>query len=452
MEVTLEEMLRAREDRVRRQEAMLRRYGGPLISFSMNMPGPVKDSPLLRRAFRAGRAQLEAGLRAWSLPVLAQEERLASTGCEGLYAAAGPAEKVKELCVSIEEGSPLGRLWDMDVLSPGGSRLAREAVGGRPRGCMVCGKAGRGCASRRLHAVSELQEAARRILTSHFAAADRDCAAALATQALLEEVCVTPKPGLVDCANTGSHRDMDLFTFLRSASALTPYWARCVETGMETAAEPPGAAFQALRQAGRAAERTMFAATGGVNTHKGAIFTLGLLCGAAGRLWRPEGPCRDPERLLEQCAALARTPWEADFSPLRAGAPPSTAGERLYLSQGLTGIRGEAARGLPGVRDRALPALRRALAAGRSRNDAGAIALLHLIASVEDTNMTARGGPEAARAARTACAAVLEREALPSMETIAELDRDFIRQNLSPGGCADLLSAAFFLLSWQEAE
>ena len=226
MEVTLEEMLRAREDRVRRQEAMLRRYGGPLISFSMNMPGPVKDSPLLRRAFRAGRAQLEAGLRAWSLPVLAQEERLASTGCEGLYAAAGPAEKVKELCVSIEEGSPLGRLWDMDVLSPGGSRLAREAVGGRPRGCMVCGKAGRGCASRRLHAVSELQEAARRILTSHFAAADRDRAAALATQALLEEVCVTPKPGLVDCANTGSHRDMDLFTFLRSAAALTPYWAR----------------------------------------------------------------------------------------------------------------------------------------------------------------------------------------------------------------------------------
>ena len=66
--------------------------------------------------------------------------------------------------------------------------------------------------------------------------------------------------------------------------------------------------------------------------------------------------------------------------------------------------------------------------------------------------MPARGGPEAARAARTACAAVLEREALPSMETIAELDRDFIRQNLSPGGCADLLSAAFFLLSWQEAE
>ncbi|MBD5169379.1 MAG: triphosphoribosyl-dephospho-CoA synthase CitG [Oscillibacter sp.] len=452
MEVTLTEMLDAREARSRRQEALLRQYGAPLISFSMNIAGPVKDSPLLRRAFRTGVGQLDAGLRAWGLEVLSREETLAVTGCEALYAVSGAAEKIKALCVSIEDGSPLGRLFDMDILSPDGSKLDRDAVGGGPRNCIVCGAKGRGCASRRIHAVPELQAATRRIIEEHFALADGEKVATLVTRALLDEVCVTPKPGLVDRANSGSHRDMDIFTFTASAAALTPYWARCVEIGRQTAGQPPEDTFRALRQAGQAAERAMFAATAGVNTHKGAIFTLGLLCGAIGRLWKPEGPCREPEVILEECAALARAALEADFAALRGGDSPHTAGERLYLAQGLTGIRGEAARGLPGVRNAALPALRGALEAGRSWNDAGAIALLHLIAAVEDTNMIARGGVEAARNAREACAALLERDALPGMEDIARLDREFIRQNLSPGGCADLLAAAFFLLSWQEAE
>ncbi len=451
MEVTLTEMLDAREARARRQMDLLRRYAAPVISFSMNIAGPVKDSPLLRRAFRAGLGQLDAGLRAWGLTVLSREEKRAVTGCEALYAVGGAAERVKALCVSIEDGSPLGRLFDMDVLSPAGDKLDREAVGGGPRNCIVCGASGRGCASRRVHSVPELQAATRKIIEDHFAAADREKAAALVTRALLDEVCVTPKPGLVDRANSGSHRDMDIFTFTASAAALTPYWAKCMETGQRTACQPPQETFRALRQAGQSAERTMFAATGGVNTHKGAIFTLGLLCGAIGRLWKPEVPCREPESILEECAKLAQAALETDFTALRAGDSPSTAGERLYLARGLTGVRGEAARGLPGVRDAALPALRCALNAGRNRNDAGAIALLHLIARVEDTNLAARGGMEAAREARKACAALLEKTPLPDMESIARLDQAFIRQNLSPGGCADLLAAAFFLLSWQEA-
>lgn len=450
MEVTLTEMLEAREARVRRQEVLRERYGAPLISFSMNIAGPVKDSPLLRRAFRAGKRQLDTGLRAWGMKVLLREEKLAVTGCEMLYAVDAPAEKVKALCVSIEDGSTLGRLFDMDVIGADGEKLDREAVGGGARNCIVCGAAGRGCASRRVHSVPELQAATRQIIEAHFAAADRERAASLVTQALLDEVCVTPKPGLVDRENSGSHRDMDIFTFTASAAALTPYWERCVEIGQRTAALPSRETFRLLRQAGQEAERTMFAATGGVNTHKGAIFTLGLLCGAVGRLWRAEEPCREVEALLAECAGLARAALEEDFSRLRSGDAPCTAGERLYLTRGLAGIRGEAARGLPGVRNAALPALCRALEAGRSRNDAGAIALLHLIASTEDTNMVSRGGIEAAQAARAACAAVLARDPLPSMEVIAQLDRDFVRQNLSPGGCADLLAAAFFLLSWQE--
>lgn len=448
-EVSLMEVLEAREARVRRQDWLLEKYGAAVVSFTMNIAGPVKDSALIRRAFRAGVRQLECGLWAVNLEILCKEENLAHTGCEALLAVSGPAERVKQACQSIEDGSRLGRLFDMDVIAAGGEKLDRA---GGERCCIVCGAAGRGCASRRVHSVTELQSATRSIIAEHFASSDRKKAARLVTQALLDEVCVTPKPGLVDRANSGSHGDMDIFTFTASAAALWPYWEECVKIGQETAGETAAVTFRLLRKAGQAAERTMFGAAGGVNTHKGAIFTMALLCGAVGRLWKPDAPCRDAEQILDECAELAQCSFKEDFAEIKAEKIPRTAGEKLYREQGITGIRGEAARGLPSVREAALPVLREALRAGKSRNDAGAIALLHLIARVEDTNMMARGGMEAAQAARTACAGLLEENPLPDMEEIVKLDREFIRRNLSPGGCADLLAAAFFLLNWEDAE
>ena len=193
----------------------------------------------------------------------------------------------------------------------------------------------------------------------------------------------------------------------------------------------------------------MFAATAGVNTHKGAIFTLGTICGAVGRLWKAEAPCRDPEVILAECARMVSASVGEDFAAL-SKQNARTAGERAYLAQGLTGARGEAAQGFPGILNCALPALESALEAGRSMNDAGAIALLHLIARGTDTNMVARGGPERAKKAAEDCAQLLRRSPLPEMEEIARLDLEFIGENLSPGGCADLLAAAFFLNSWKE--
>lgn len=446
-EVTLMEMLEAREARVGQQDALREKYGTPIISFTLNIAGPVKDSPLIRRAFRWGQEQLKAGLRAAKLKALWQGENQAPTGCEALYAIDGTAREVKVLCVSIEDGSPLGRLFDMDVLASDGRKLDREEVGGGPRNCIVCGAPGKGCASRRVHTVEELQLATRRIMEEHFAAADREKVSALVTRALLDEVCTTPKPGLVDRANNGSHRDMDIFTFTTSAAALAPYWGECFQIGRETAKKAPEETFSLLRKAGQGAERTMFTATGGVNTHKGAIFTLGLICGAVGRLWRAETPCRDQEAILSECGAMVSEAVHGDFAAL-SGGNARTAGERAYLEQGLSGVRGEAAQGFPAVSQAALPALRQALNAGLSRNDAGAIALLHLIAQGTDTNMVARGGPERAKKAAEDCAQLLERCPLPSMEDVAALDREFIRDNLSPGGCADLLAAAYFLQSW----
>ena len=140
----------------------------------------------------------------------------------------------------------------------------------------------------------------------------------------------------------------------------------------------------------------------------------------------------------------------ADFAALEERGVARTAGEELYLISGLRGIRGEVAAGLPAVLQTGLPVLEECLLEGMSRNDAGVIALLHLIARGEDTNMIKRGG--AALAAETArrMREALEENSRPSMELVRAWDAFFIENRLSPGGCADLLAVSYFLHDWRQ--
>lgn len=429
MEVTLAQMLEAREARAFRQFQLNREWKLPIISFSMNIPGPVKYSPLIAGGFRQGCQVLEERLPEGL--IRHQEKTETVTGCEALYVVDMAPEAVKAITTQIEDTHPLGRLFDMDVLDGSLSKLDREAFGGGDRSCVVCGAPGRGCASRRAHSVEQLQRAVQKILLSHFVAET-------AVRSLLEEVHTTPKPGLVDERNTGSHKDMDLHTFTVSAHALAPYFHACVTAGMDSAHLPPAETFAVLRKAGVQAEKDMLAATSGVNTHKGAIFTMGTLCGAAGRLWKPEGGWREAD-ILREASAMTRDAMERDILSM-AG---NTSGERLYASLGIRGIRGEVSDGLPSVSNTALPVYRRYLKEGRSRNDAGALTLLHLIAQVEDTCLIHRGGPEGAREAVQKVNQLLRTG--PSISQMEALDDWFIQRNLSPGGCADLLAAAYFM-------
>lgn len=436
MEVTLEQILDAREARAFRQQSLSRKYGVPILSFTMNIPGPVKDTPMIRRAFQEGLTALAQHLP----PELIPEKQIihSLTGCEAVFAVNLDALELKRITTQIEDVHPLGRLFDLDVLDEHLKKLDRDLVGGGDRGCIVCGKPGRDCASRRLHSVPELQRAVHQIMVNHFThTVDCHTIGTWAALSLLDEVSVTPKPGLVDRSNTGSHRDMNLSTFVASIAALVPYFRRCAQIGLETWRNPPEDFFRQLRQAGAEAEQAMFHATSGVNTHKGAIFTLGILCGAAGRLLE-SGKAWTPEALFETAAAMTARAMEADFQTMT----DATAGGRLYRKYGIRGIRGEAALGFPSIRNIGLPVFSQCLSRGQDWNEAGAITLLHLIARVEDTNMIARGGIGLAEEARSRAAALLPQ---PTMDQLQELDQWCIRQNLSPGGCADLLAAVCFV-------
>ncbi|MFR1807489.1 MAG: triphosphoribosyl-dephospho-CoA synthase CitG [Pygmaiobacter massiliensis] len=268
---------------------------------------------------------------------------------------------------------------------------------------------------------------------------------------LMEEVRTTPKPGLVDLADNGAHRDMCYDTFVSSTRAITPYLTAMGALGYDF----DGASdvlFPQLRCLGAEAEKAMFAATEGVNTHKGAIFSLGLLAAGIGYLFRRKGFFSGGE-LFELCSAAA-TPWlEKDFEEMRCR-QPVTHGEKLFAQYGFRGIRGEALDGFPALRCVGLPALAKANRTQPCANSAQLFILLTLMAQVEDTNILNRAGPSALKQVQAeaqqfiADFAVIDNHALSAL---AEMNRRFIEQNISPGGCADLLAASLFLGRLEEA-
>lgn len=444
MEQTVElwQMLEARERRAERQRELLAQYRCPLVWFTMNIAGPIKTSPLIRRGFEVGCTLLEQQLMRVKARCLHQEQYHEPTGSEACYVADLDPLALKRLTVELEEHSGLGRLFDMDVLTPSGEKVERETLGLGERRCLICGGSARACARSRAHTVEELQRKTIQLLQEALDERDAQKAAELACRALLFEVGTTPKPGLVDLRNSGSHRDMDFFTFMSSAAALWPYFERCARIGQMTAELPPEDTFSALSGPGKLAENAMMGATGGVNTHKGAIFTVGTLCGALGRL--PREVWQEPETVLSQAAAMTRGLVERELSGLTEESA-RTVGERLYLRHGITGVRGQLEAGLPVVQNVGLPVLERGLGLGKSLNDAGRAALLAILAAETDTNMIARGGLTIQREIAAQVSKLLEQEPYPNRQTLEALDDRFMQENLSPGGSADLLAVCYLL-------
>ncbi len=438
--VTLEQILDSRTHRAERQQAALADGAACLVSFTLNIPGNVKQFPLARAAFSEGLALLRD---AFGSTVIQENTMDEPTGCEALLVLDTDPAEAKRKAVHIEDTQSLGRLFDMDVLDADGRSLSRTDLGAAQRTCLICGQSAKVCGRSRAHSPEQLQARIGQLLDDHFKNKFADDCQSAALRAMLTEVSVTPKPGLVDRNNAGSHRDMDFFTFVDSAAALSPHFRRMFLAGWNHAAEDAAALFARLRTMGQAAESAMFAATRGVNTHKGLIFSLGLLSGALG-VWRHDHPDQpiDTAALLSLSAEMARCSLD-DFARI----DDDTNGLSCYRLHHLTGIRGEAAQGFPAVAQTGLPTLRRCLAAGLSLNDASALTLLALLATVTDTNMVHRGGLEQAlsrrQEAQRLLSAITPETLLP---ILTALDKDYISNNLSPGGCADLLALSLFLL------
>lgn len=267
----------------------------------------------------------------------------------------------------------------------------------------------------------------------------------LALEAMLVEVSVAPKPGLVDRFNSGAHSDMGFFTFLRSAASLRSCFEEFAEAGYTGGMKnfAPEKIFPYIRTIGIEAEKSMFNATNGINTHKGEIFSLGVLSTSAGYL-AGSGRDVDPEDIMKTAGSICRGLCEHDFSEAAAKAPEQlTKGERIYLEHGITGIRGEAEAGYPVVRDYGLPALRGYIAEGLCLNDALVMTLLRIMSVNDDTNIIARHGLRICEEVKGIARNIIANH--ESIDEVRRLDDDFIRRNISPSGSADLLAVTYFL-------
>ena len=428
-------MLEARETRVQRQDKLLAECSC-LVCFTMNIAGPYKISDIIKRAYADGISKLLYLFEINNVNIVKTEQYIETTGVEGYIALSEDPLQIKKITVQIEDNFELGRLFDIDVIKPDGEKVSRSDIGMDGRNCMICGSIGSGCARSRRHTVDELQLFAVKTICDYFNNQYADHIAQQAVKALLYEVAVTPKPGLVDRSDNGSHKDMNFFTFIDSSTALYDYLKKCVLKAIELSDTTPQNLFANLRFIGLEAERKMFANTMGVNTHKGAIFSLGIITAAAAYLSENHQPLT-VENILDICAEMAQLSLD-DFS----NKCHQSFGKQIYAQKNIKGIRGQAAAGYPDVKP-ALEYLKRCIAQGDDINTAGIKTLCMLMSTVEDTNVIKRSDIETLKKINTEAKQLLESEDI--VEELKKMNNDFVSLNISPGGCADLLAICFLL-------
>lgn len=263
-----------------------------------------------------------------------------------------------------------------------------------------------------------------------------DRLADLAVDALIDEADLSPKPALVDRRGNGAHSDLHLGLMHASALSLWPTFKAMAE-----AASQCGAVGLPLREAlgriGREGEAAMLATTHGVNTHRGAIWALGLL--VAGAALPPQASTAGD--LCLQAAQLALLDDRHAPRPLSHGA-------QVALRYGVRGAREEAQLGFPAVQQRGLPQLQRSRAAGHGEQNARLDALLAIMTGLADTCVLYRAGETGLRAMQEGAQAVLDTggsASLAGRRRLHELDQCLVALNASPGGAADLLAACLLI-------
>lgn len=453
--VTFDDVLATKEQRAAVRNEMIARHNCSVVCLSINIPGNVKYSSEIMDLIYGELADLRqlAGSRFAIL-----EERVCHflAGPTALLAINGDAVELKKLTVTREDGLSYGRLLDIDVYNSLGQQISRQDLGSGPRPCFVCGGPVIDCMRSQRHLSIELNLAVSKLLAAAAVARTRhwpqsvELIGRTATAAMLVEVACTPAPGLVDRHNSGAHDDMDFFSFMLSSSAIAPAMYRCAMAGWQYEGEPEQL-LKILRRIGSEAEAAMFSATQGVNTQKGLLFLLGVVTAAAAISLRRANVIRVDD-VLTQAASICSGMVERELAVLYKTRPDRklTAGEKLFLQYGVTGVRGEIEAGLPVVRTKGCTCLQQALSAGLTLNDALVHTLLGLMTAAEDTTVLHRHDQETLLFVKRQAELAMELGGMltaTGRQFISELDNLFIARNISPGGSADLLAVTYFLHS-----
>jgi triphosphoribosyl-dephospho-CoA synthase len=275
---------------------------------------------------------------------------------------------------------------------------------------------------------------------SHASCCERRSSAELladgAVWSLIEEANLIPKPGLVDARGSGAHSDMNLEMLHRSARSLWGTFAGIAEEAWQAGENIR--LRERLAWLGREGERNMLRTTRGVNTHRGAIWTLGLLCAGAAML---SGKQNSAENICEQASRIARLP-DSYTSWIKSH------GDKACEQFGARGARGEAESGFPHIIEIGLPMLKRSRSQGLTEEFARLNTLVAIMADLDDTCLLHRGGLTAMASAKAGAKTILQLGGASTPDgfsALCDLDCGLLRLNASPGGSADLLAGVLFL-------
>ena len=446
MEKELNKILDAREQRAEIRNDFAHR-GLASLSLTFNIPGYPKYNDLTKSVFDQVLNELKIFLIANRVKI--RETDLINTLDEAghLFLVALSENglqltRIKEITETFEETFSLGRIIDVDIFDKSG----RPISSGKKKKCIICGdKSAVNCMRNQTHNYEDLRTVMFSLMGDYQTKQRREFIikklSEISTKSLLYEVSLSPKPGLVDFHSNGSHKDMNYYTFLNSTSALAPFWGTFARAGFDFKGDI-SQVLPLIRQIGLKAEMSMFSATNEVNTQKGLVFLLGLSVFITAYLSKEEDVF-DEDRFIETIQQICHGMVDLE---LHDSLSNNTHGEETFKKYGLQGAgpRYEAERGFPMVFNLLLPYLelnlnKSVLLDKEAFNGILQKALLKIMSELDDSNVLYRKGLKMAEDLK-----MLASKAFEGRHNYKKLSEFCLKENISPGGSADILALSLF--------
>ncbi len=445
---SMHKVLSAREHRASLKK-QISGFRKPSVSLTLNIPGFPKTDETIRAFFDLVLSEFILYLKAHLIEASHQHHQTDEAGDFFIASAEShpPAHDIKRICEMFEEAHHLGRFIDADVCDESGMVVSSE----KNKMCFYCGTVPAiDCMRNHRHSYDELRRFQHQKISEYLSTdkKTKTCRrlASAALRAILHEISLTPKPGLVDFNGTGSHTDMDYFTFIDSTSALAPYFQQMAESGYDFVNDLKSG-LPRIRNIGLQMEQDMFGITKGVNTQKGIIFLMGVALFASAHVL-----ARDGIFALDKFMDTVKSIGTDLLNELDHASPAPTHGKlcaEKYGKEIAGGARLEVASGFHTAITRGLPFLEKLndnTSDFTGKQKILSDALLSLIAHNNDTNVLYRSGigvlSEMKRLSRIALESETEKDKSEHLECLFAYCKD---NHISPGGSADLLAVAVFL-------
>ena len=443
----IENVLYAREKRSSLRNEIAT-SGNSNISLTLNIPGYPKSNEIVTSFFETTLSSLKIFLSANRISI--KDEINIIDGAGNFFLAKidvsnSDLKSIKNLTESFEERHELGRLIDVDIFDTNNLPISS----GKHKSCFICeDKSALECMREQTHTFKELRTVMFKRINNYCSENKKqeieNTLSEYATKSLLYEVSLTPKPGLVDFENCGSHNDMDFQVFLNSTAALSSFWEEFAVLGINFKKDLKYA-LPEIREIGLRAEIAMFQSTNGVNTQKGLIFLLGLSVFSSAYILQNNG--RVSEKNLQK--TIKTISCNLIENELDKNTTSTTHGTEVFKKYGLkgAGARYQAQFGFPVVFDKVLPFLLinlndKTLLNKTKTDKVLKSALVIIIKNLDDTNVMYRKGIKIAEELKAFADDVIK-----GKKSYSGLCNYCIDKNISPGGAADMLAISFFTYS-----